>query len=82
MSTLLSSPGSSGSPATEAVRQSIQIANFPPHWIERIEPSKEWLIYNDNVTIVSCGPQGLGPYDDRGFITDQTAGLYPGAHEP
>ena len=35
------------------------------------------LIYNDNVTIVSCGPEGLGSYDERGFLTDKSDGFPP-----
>ena len=48
----------------------MQIANFPPHRVQRLQNTREWLIYNGNVTIVSCGPDGLGEYDERGFLTD------------
>lgn len=50
--------------------QCVQIANFPPHRVQRLQNTREWLIYNGNVTIVSCGPDGLGEYDERGFLTD------------
>ena len=55
----------------------VQIANFPPHWVERIAATREWLVYNDNVTFVSCpaGSDGPGAYDERGFLTDLSGTL-------
>ena len=75
MSKLLSSSGATDDGSARVGRaprqQIVQIANFPPHWVERLEDSREWLIYNDNVTFVSCGPDGEpGNYDERGFLTD------------
>ena len=77
MSSLLSNSamaggeGFGGSSGVASRRQVVQIANFPPHWVERLMDTREWLIYNDNVTFVSCPPDaGPGTYDERGFLTD------------
>lgn len=75
LSSLMSLPGSSDSTSDgtqhTAREQCLQIANFPPHYVKRIVRTRDWLIYNDNVQIVSCGPDGvLGEYDERGFLTD------------
>lgn len=54
-------------------RQFLQISHFPPHWVERLADSRCWLVYNDNVTLVSCGPDfEPGDYDERGFLTVPT----------
>jgi hypothetical protein len=76
MSQLLSgatAPATARSGRRPIQRQTLQIHNFPPHWVERLPETREWLIYNDNVTFVSCGPDGQpGSYDERGFLTDLT----------
>ena len=52
--------------------QMLQINSFPPHIVERLASSREWLVYNDNVTFVSCvsHEEGPGSWDERGFLTD------------
>ena len=57
-------------PPDEPMRQAVQIANFPPHWVERLEDG-EWLIWNDNVSFISCQGQEI-TYDQRGFLTEPT----------
>jgi hypothetical protein len=42
------------------------IGIFPPHQVNRL-PNGEWLIINENVTFVSCEPNGVLTYSDRGF---------------
>lgn len=44
----------------------LRVANFPPHEIERL-PDGEWLILNENVTIVSCHEGEEPTYRERGF---------------
>jgi hypothetical protein len=34
--------------------QELKIGNFPPHYIYRESSQMEWVIYNENVTMVSC----------------------------
>lgn len=51
-----------------SMTQTLQIANFPPHHIERLD-NGEWLIYNENVTLVSCQPDQECTYNKRGFLT-------------
>lgn len=50
--------------------QQVAIHSFPLHRIQKIEHTRQWLITNDYVTILSVGkdydPCG---FDDRGFIT-------------
>ena len=48
--------------------QVVRIANFPPHEIKRLDDG-QWLIYNENVTFVSCQRGELPTYDERGFLT-------------
>ena len=65
--------------ASAARRQTLRISNFPPHWIRRLDDTREWVIYNDNVTLVSCPPGTKEPnpsYDERGFLTDLSGGEY------
>ena len=53
---------------SEVLPQIVNIANFPPHWVHRLEDG-EWLIYNDNVSFVSSAGDEPGSYDERGFLT-------------
>ena len=79
LSSLMSLPGSPLYSMNDGMQhaardQCLQIANFPPHYVQRIESTKDWLINNNNVQIVSCGPDGvLGDYDEFGFLTDRSA---------
>ena len=43
------------------------VASFPPHWVEKLSDG-EWLIYNDNVTMVSTVGEESA-YDERGFLS-------------
>jgi hypothetical protein len=50
----------------------LHVYAFPPHRIDRLTESGEWLIMNDNVTFVSssCDDDHARPtYTDRGFQT-------------
>jgi len=38
-----------------STKQYLLIADFPPHFITRKSSNAEWMILNENVTIVSCG---------------------------
>ena len=49
--------------------QLLIIANFPAHVVSRLHATGEWLITNDNVTIVSHPEHGEIGYDERGFLT-------------
>ena len=49
--------------------QRLLIANFPPHIVERLDGDWEWLIANDNVTLVSSGEDDVISYDGRHFQT-------------
>ena len=51
-------------------QQAVRIANFPPHIVERVPSTREWLISNDNVTVVSChaADGGYGTFTDRNFL--------------
>ena len=49
-------------------RQAVIISNFPLHTVQRLE-SKEWLIENENVMLVSCEKGGEPTYDERNFLT-------------
>ena len=40
--------------AEPAAPQTLLIANFPPHNVQRLEAEWEWMIFNDNVTFVSA----------------------------
>ena len=60
------SGGGSSSPSEP---QELLIANFPRHVVRRRAVDMEWLIFNENVTFVSCAPDGVGSYDERGFLT-------------
>ncbi len=48
--------------------QCLQINNFPPHWVRRLDDG-EWLVYNHNVSFVSCVGNEPGAFDERGFLT-------------
>jgi len=37
-----------------SMKQWLRIANFPPHFIARRRSNAEWMIFNENVKIVSC----------------------------
>ena len=45
-------------PPPDAQPQQLKIANFPLHEVTRLD-SWEWLIQNDNVTLVSCARDAL-----------------------
>ena len=65
---LLASLASYALPEGEPSPQCVQIANFPPHWVRRLDDG-EWLVYNDNVSFVSCVGPEPGTYDERGFLS-------------
>lgn len=48
--------------------QSLLIANFPPHAVDRISETWEWVIGNDNVTFVSAAEDAPPRYFERGFM--------------
>jgi hypothetical protein len=48
-------------------QQQLLIVPFPSHNITRNEDDREFLIANENVTFVSCGPGGELRYRGRGF---------------
>lgn len=70
-----SAPQARGSPQPQ---QAVRIANFPPHIVERVPDTREWLISNANVTIVSChaADGGYGTFTDRNFL-DSPPGQRP-----
>ena len=53
----------------ELPQQRLLIANFPPHVVSRLDSDWEWLITNDNVTLVSSGTDDVVAYDERSFQT-------------
>lgn len=54
---------------TSAQKQQLLIANFPLHEVSRFSPEMEWVVSNDNVTVVSCHEGHLGSFDRNGFLT-------------
>jgi hypothetical protein len=50
--------------------QAVCISNFPPHTVARVPSTREWLVSNANVTLVSCHATdgGFGSYTDRNFL--------------
>lgn len=48
--------------------QSLLIANFPPHAVDRRPENWEWVIGNENVTFVSAAEGVLPRYYERGFM--------------
>ena len=53
--------------------QAMRIENFPLHRIQRIESTRQWLITNEYVTLLSVSKQAADldsvEYDERGFQT-------------
>lgn len=50
--------------------QYLHIYDFPPHRIERLPSCGEWIIFNENVTFVTCEEGGRPVYGARGFQRD------------
>lgn len=50
--------------------QVVCISNFPPHTVERVPSTREWLVSNANATLLSChaADGGFGSYTDRNFL--------------
>jgi len=68
MDDLIDAPSAGASPEVQV----LYIANFPAHQVSRRESDWEWLIVNENVTLVSAGPEGDVSFDERGFQTPLT----------
>lgn len=49
-------------------RQELLVEDFPPHTIDRLAFNGEWIITNENVTIISCHKTEKLIYKDRGFL--------------
>jgi hypothetical protein len=47
--------------------QYLRIYHFPPHRIDRLRCCAEWIMTNENVTLVSCDDDETLTYRDRGF---------------
>ena len=56
--------------------QQLTIANFPKHLVDRLD-SWEWMIYNENVTFVSCDEAGTLTYTGRGFNAERREVVHP-----
>ena len=65
-------------PTASPTPQCLQIANFPGHCVQRLEDG-EWLVYNHNVSFVSCVGTEPSAFDQRGFLTVPSAEA--GTHE-